>query len=343
MKLDVKTISGPALRLAAAIVAAALLATCSIDAATFTSARDEEDCAAPGDEDASGAADCDDPACAQASECIAAACTDGAKNGDESDVDCGGRCPACRDGAACGAHGDCDSKLCGAGACVRRADCLEILEGGFSTGDGDYGIDPDETGGEPAFTVRCDMTTRGGGWTRFNWVKGPYPEKLDPLEQALSQCAVDDVICRARIPSAATPLELMVKDLGDGDFALWRFDAANPVAKAALGALRDKTQGCVANQTPWMPYLYQGMESFCGTGGEGGCDSFVYTDGTGCGANYRGWYIQLEGDTGCHNAAFKIGMTHAGLETQGCEPVDVNYLDDGPSTADDQIGELYYR
>jgi hypothetical protein len=41
-------------------------------------------------------------------------------------------------------------------------DCFQILEDGFSAGDGTYWIDPDE--GE-AFEVYCDMTTDDGGWT----------------------------------------------------------------------------------------------------------------------------------------------------------------------------------
>src|SRR5512140_2614343 len=105
----------------------------------------------------------------------------------------------------------------------------------------------------------------------------------------------------------------MVKDLGDGDSAVWQFDGT-AVSQAVLGALRDKQPACVANSAAWMPTpgTYRGTEPFCGTGGEGGRDSFVYTNGTGCTQPYAGWYLQLDGDTGCYNAAFKLGMPHTG-------------------------------
>lgn len=321
---------------------ATVLTTCSIDAVTFTELR--ENCETAGDEDRNGAADCDDPACASATACTTPSCSDGLRSGDEADVDCGGSCASCGDGAMCGGNRDCDSGLCGAGTCARLASCAAILARGLSTGDGIYGIDLDGAGGEPAFPVKCDMTTDGGGWTRFHWVTGAYPPSADPLAQSLPECAPSDAVCRARIPASVAPAHLMVKDLGDEDLALWQFDPESAISNAVLAALRDKTTSCLAQQVPWQPYSYSGTETFCGTGGEGGCDSFAYVDTSapGCVA-YTGWYLQLDGDTGCYNAAFKMGMTHAGYETIGCELPDVNYLDDGPSSLDDNIGELYYR
>lgn len=322
-------------------IAVVALVACSTDDVTFRP-MSVEDCAAQGDEDGNGAADCEDAACAAEAAC-AATCTDGKRDGAETDVDCGGGCPACADASICVANGDCGSGLCGAGRCVRLSSCKAILAAGYSTGDGIYNIDLDGASGAPPLRVKCDMTIDGGGWTRFNWASGAYPASTDPLGQTLEQCAFDVAICRGRIPASVTPTHFMVKDLGDGDHALWQFSASNAVSSAALGGLRDKTMICLTNAgVTWQPYAYTGTETFCGNGGEGGCDSFIYTDGVTCGT-YSGWYTQMDGDGGCYSTAFKMGMPPTGYETMGCEIPESNYLDDGPSTLDDRAGELYYR
>ncbi|HSQ66791.1 MAG TPA: hypothetical protein VLM85_26410 [Polyangiaceae bacterium] len=49
-------------------------------------------------------------------------CSDGVKDGAETDVDCGGSaCPKCKDGSVCILAADCSSATCAAGTCGRRA------------------------------------------------------------------------------------------------------------------------------------------------------------------------------------------------------------------------------
>jgi len=65
------------------------------------------------------AADCASVACdTQTGKCIDAGCSDGVKNGSETDIDCGGSCAACAFGKICGSNIDCVSQLCKAMTCA---------------------------------------------------------------------------------------------------------------------------------------------------------------------------------------------------------------------------------
>jgi hypothetical protein len=140
------------------------IAACSIAPVTFTPAGDPpvEDCAAEGDEDGNGAADCRDPACADAPACRAT-CNDGVRNGAETDVDCGGNCWPCDVGKSCVVDADCGvTGVCDPQACRVPRSCDELLQRHPGSGDGAYLIAP---AGGASFQVVCDMTRDGGGWT----------------------------------------------------------------------------------------------------------------------------------------------------------------------------------
>jgi hypothetical protein len=83
-----------------------------------------------------------------------ASCGDGILNGSETDVDCGGACPACPDGAHCRLDADCASGLCGAGICATAASCTDGVQNGNET-------DVDCGGSCPpcAFGGRCFVST----------------------------------------------------------------------------------------------------------------------------------------------------------------------------------------
>jgi len=60
------------------------------------------------------------------SGCVAApTCVDGVKNGDETDVDCGGSCPKCAYNKTCLGNNDCVSGLCASGHCLSCGDGLK--------------------------------------------------------------------------------------------------------------------------------------------------------------------------------------------------------------------------
>jgi hypothetical protein len=66
--------------------------------------------------------------------CTAATCSDGTKNGDESDVDCGGSCStACADGASCTQAGECQSGVCVSSLC-QSPTCADGVVNSSETG-----------------------------------------------------------------------------------------------------------------------------------------------------------------------------------------------------------------
>jgi hypothetical protein len=63
-----------------------------------------------------------------------AGCTDLVRDGDESDVDCGGSCPACADGLACRIAADCASRVCDANMACAVPTCTDGAANGGESG-----------------------------------------------------------------------------------------------------------------------------------------------------------------------------------------------------------------
>lgn len=68
--------------------------------------------------------------CAADARCTPASCGDGLRNGDESDIDCGGICPGCPDSSPCGAGADCASGVCGPGGTCSAPTCNDAQRNG---------------------------------------------------------------------------------------------------------------------------------------------------------------------------------------------------------------------
>jgi hypothetical protein len=97
--------------------------------------------------------------------CVASSCADLLHNGDETDVDCGGSCPACGFSQNCLQPADCSTGMCGANnRCLYGESCTHVLSVSPGSPNGLYLIDPELDGYEPLWAY-CDMTTDRGGWT----------------------------------------------------------------------------------------------------------------------------------------------------------------------------------
>ena len=75
--------------------------------------------------------DCQSAVCQQ-DKCVLGSCTDGVKNGDETDKDCGGSCGACADGKACLEGADCIDLDCKSSVC-QAASCSDTIKNGLET------------------------------------------------------------------------------------------------------------------------------------------------------------------------------------------------------------------
>ena len=91
-------------------------------------------CSASGPGSARRCAPCPDGTVLTNGQCVATvSCTDGVKNGDETDIDCGGSCDPCADGLSCHVNADCVSDSCLSGVCAAAPTCSDGLKNGSET------------------------------------------------------------------------------------------------------------------------------------------------------------------------------------------------------------------
>jgi len=113
------------------------------------------------------AGDCTSGVCdAVSGLCAAPTCTDKVKNGSETDVDCGGSvCSACALGKGCAASADCTKAVCDNKTCRLPISCNEYKQHHASATTGVHTIDPDKGSASNKYSVYCEMSLGGGGWT----------------------------------------------------------------------------------------------------------------------------------------------------------------------------------
>lgn len=98
----------------------------------------------------------------------ATSCSDGIKNGAETDVDCGGNsCPKCANGQTCVISSDCTSSICNGGICYGGGpSCSDGIENGNEDGVDCGGSCPDEC---PDLLISKGSNDPGNhAWTRLD-------------------------------------------------------------------------------------------------------------------------------------------------------------------------------
>lgn len=99
-------------------------------------------------------------------------CENGVRDGDESDVDCGGRCTkGCAPGRGCGVSRDCaEGLVCEAGACRFPTSCKELQDERPTSVSAVYTIKPKAA--PTPYPAGCDMQLFGGGFTLVMRIDG---------------------------------------------------------------------------------------------------------------------------------------------------------------------------
>ena len=117
-----------------------------------------------------------------------AACDDGIRNQDESDVDCGVSCRSCSTGKKCTQNYECSSRTCQNGICIASASCINNVKDGDETDTDCGGSCPKCSLGEKCNNAKdcksnlcqnfiCSQTQQGGNC--FDLFKNNGEEGVD--------------------------------------------------------------------------------------------------------------------------------------------------------------------
>ncbi len=161
---------------------------------------------------------------------VSPTCTDGEKDGDETDIDCGGSCPKCDPGKLCGGGNDCISGVCIQGRCARPT-CTDGVKNQDET-DVDCGGACVAQGKACNVSKRCNVDT--------DCANGQCDA---PTKQCVARCTSNSdcgyLLCSnaciqvANLPPPPTALLCSPSSLPAGNFCVCQADTSKCVAAKA--------------------------------------------------------------------------------------------------------------
>ncbi len=152
-------------------------------------------------------------------------------------------------------------------------DCMDILQNEPSSTSGTYDIDPDGVGGNPAFSVNCDMVEDGGGWTEV------YSEDFGSGASGWSStsrynCNGDQILGRFNTTTVTRTVD--TRGIRDSsvrvDADVYRLDSWNNDDSFSLSV--DGTALYIANQ--WDAWDGNPGPDICGNSGQSWSSDYIY-------------------------------------------------------------------
>jgi len=171
-----------------------------------------------------------------------ASCSNGLKDQDESDEDCGGSCEGCTEGKSCIANSDCQENNCNSSSQCQGASCSDGIENGDES--------DEDCGGSCNDCDPGDSCNRDSDCTTRNCVSGVCEEEEDTCNNHKLDNDETDVDCGGNCPRCS-----IGKDCVTDDDCILTTECSNRVCTARSvdtdnDGINDNEDNCRSNPNP---------------------------------------------------------------------------------------------